>query len=157
MTLGHRVAVLDDGRLQQFETPRELYDQPANRFVAGFIGSPAMNLCAVPCSNGSVTLGGRAACAAGARSTGARRSSSDCARRRSSWAATASLREVEVVEEFGADAYVFCAARLHDGKGETTRLVARAEARSAPKRGERVALRSAPARPICSTSSRAGA
>jgi multiple sugar transport system ATP-binding protein len=44
MTMGSRVAVLLDGRLQQLATPRELYDHPANRFVAGFIGSPPMNL-----------------------------------------------------------------------------------------------------------------
>ena len=44
MTMGHRVAVLKDGVLQQVDTPRELYDAPANVFVAEFIGSPAMNL-----------------------------------------------------------------------------------------------------------------
>jgi ABC-type sugar transport system ATPase subunit len=44
MTLGHRVAVLDAGRLQQIATPRELYDRPVNAFVAGFIGNPPMNL-----------------------------------------------------------------------------------------------------------------
>src|SRR4051795_321206 len=44
MTLGHRVAVLHDGHLQQCAPPRELYDQPANTFVAGFIGSPAVKL-----------------------------------------------------------------------------------------------------------------
>ncbi|WP_156755292.1 ABC transporter ATP-binding protein, partial [Actinokineospora pegani] len=44
MTMGHRVAVLKDGLLQQCDTPRALYDRPANAFVAGFIGSPAMNL-----------------------------------------------------------------------------------------------------------------
>ena len=43
MTLGHRVAVLKRGILQQLATPRELYDNPANLFVAGFIGSPPMN------------------------------------------------------------------------------------------------------------------
>jgi multiple sugar transport system ATP-binding protein len=43
MTLGDRVAVLRRGRLQQLATPRELYEQPANLFVAGFIGSPPMN------------------------------------------------------------------------------------------------------------------
>ena len=48
MTLGHRVAVLKDGRLQQCAPPRVLYDRPANSFVAGFIGSPAMNLFTVP-------------------------------------------------------------------------------------------------------------
>jgi multiple sugar transport system ATP-binding protein len=44
MTLGHRVAVLRDGVLQQCDAPQVLYDQPTNIFVAGFIGSPAMNL-----------------------------------------------------------------------------------------------------------------
>jgi len=44
MAMGERVAVLRDGRLQQFATPAELYDRPANSFVASFIGSPAMNL-----------------------------------------------------------------------------------------------------------------
>ena len=44
MTLGNRIAVLDAGRLQQVGGPQELYDSPRNVFVAGFIGSPAMNL-----------------------------------------------------------------------------------------------------------------
>jgi multiple sugar transport system ATP-binding protein len=44
MTMGHRVAVLRDGLLQQCDTPNALYHEPANLFVAGFIGSPAMNL-----------------------------------------------------------------------------------------------------------------
>jgi ABC-type sugar transport system ATPase subunit len=42
MTLGHRVAVLRDGLLQQVDTPQYLYEAPVNLFVAGFIGSPAM-------------------------------------------------------------------------------------------------------------------
>jgi multiple sugar transport system ATP-binding protein len=44
MTMGHRVAVLKDGVLQQCDTPQTLYHEPINLFVAGFIGSPAMNL-----------------------------------------------------------------------------------------------------------------
>jgi multiple sugar transport system ATP-binding protein len=44
MTMGHRVAVLKDGLLQQCEVPSTLYHEPTNLFVAGFIGSPAMNL-----------------------------------------------------------------------------------------------------------------
>jgi multiple sugar transport system ATP-binding protein len=48
MTMGDRVAVLKDGLLQQVDTPRNLYDNPANAFVAGFIGSPAMNLLTAP-------------------------------------------------------------------------------------------------------------
>src|ERR1700761_4335529 len=43
MTLGHRVCVMRDGRLQQVDTPQHLYESPVNLFVAGFIGSPAMN------------------------------------------------------------------------------------------------------------------
>jgi multiple sugar transport system ATP-binding protein len=43
MTLGDRIVVLDAGVIQQIDTPLELYDRPANRFVAGFLGSPAMN------------------------------------------------------------------------------------------------------------------
>ncbi len=44
MTLGQRVAVMRDGRILQVDTPQRLYEQPKDRFVAGFIGSPAMNL-----------------------------------------------------------------------------------------------------------------
>jgi len=44
MTMSDRIAVIDDGDLQQFAPPLECYHQPANLFVAGFIGSPAMNL-----------------------------------------------------------------------------------------------------------------
>ena len=44
MTMGDRVAVMNAGRLQQVDTPQVLYDQPMNEFVAGFMGSPAINL-----------------------------------------------------------------------------------------------------------------
>ncbi|WP_297008294.1 ABC transporter ATP-binding protein [uncultured Corynebacterium sp.] len=47
MTMGHRVAVLKDGVLQQVDTPQNLYRDPVNAFVAGFIGSPSMNLLSV--------------------------------------------------------------------------------------------------------------
>ena len=47
MTLGDRVVVMRDGRVQQVGEPLELYNQPANRFVAGFLGSPAMNFAEV--------------------------------------------------------------------------------------------------------------
>ena len=46
LTLGQRIAVMRDGRLQQLGTPTEIYDQPRNLFVAGFVGSPPMNLIA---------------------------------------------------------------------------------------------------------------
>jgi multiple sugar transport system ATP-binding protein len=58
MTMGHRVAVLSGGLLQQCASPRELYDNPVNQFVAGFIGSPAMNLLTAPLTEGGAALAG---------------------------------------------------------------------------------------------------
>src|SRR5919201_2062791 len=57
MTMGDRVAVMRDGRVQQVDSPQVLYERPANLFVAGFIGSPAMNLVrsAVTSENGAVS------------------------------------------------------------------------------------------------------
>ena len=57
MTMGDRVAVLKDGILQQCDTPRNMYDNPKNVFVAGFIGSPAMNLFEVSVDGGSIQFG----------------------------------------------------------------------------------------------------
>jgi multiple sugar transport system ATP-binding protein len=139
MTLGHRVAVLHDGTLQQCGPPRELYERPVNTFVAGFIGSPAMNLCAVPLgSNGHVAFAGvdvplPRGLADGRRGVvvGFRPESLELA-------PDGLPARVEVVEEVGADAFVFCVA---DVAGEETKLVARTEARRAPQREERVALR----------------
>jgi multiple sugar transport system ATP-binding protein len=138
MTLGHRVAVLHQGRLQQVGAPRELYERPVNTFVAGFIGSPAMNLCTVPLGmNGAVSFGGaqvdvpagqdgRPAIVLGLRPESLK------------LGADGLSAHVEVVEEVGADAYVFCVAEVG---GKTTKLVARTAAQLAPERGERVTLR----------------
>ena len=61
MTLGTRIAVLKDGLIQQLATPMELYERPANMFVAGFIGSPSINIMdGVFDSQGSLTMGGMA-------------------------------------------------------------------------------------------------
>jgi multiple sugar transport system ATP-binding protein len=57
MTLGQRVAVLRDGRLQQFDTPRALFREPVNLFVAAFIGSPSMNLASASVGGGQVRFG----------------------------------------------------------------------------------------------------
>jgi multiple sugar transport system ATP-binding protein len=57
MTMGDRVAVMKLGELQQVDTPLRLYDKPANLFVAGFIGSPQMNLMEGVADNGEVKLG----------------------------------------------------------------------------------------------------
>ena len=58
MTLAHRVAILDEGALQQIGTPREVYDDPANLFVAGFMGSPPMNFIRGSIDNGRFESGG---------------------------------------------------------------------------------------------------
>src|SRR6478609_3749543 len=57
MTMGDRIAVLKDGLLMQVGTPQELYDTPKNVFVAGFIGSPAMNIFEAPVADGRILLG----------------------------------------------------------------------------------------------------
>jgi multiple sugar transport system ATP-binding protein len=57
MTMGDRVAVMKDGILQQVDSPLTLYDAPANLFVAGFIGSPAMNLLEGKVAEGGVQIG----------------------------------------------------------------------------------------------------
>ena len=147
MTLGHRVAVLDLGRLQQCGTPRELYDRPVNSFVAGFIGSPAMNLCRVSLGdNGGVAFGSEQVELGEALGKAVRANGRDGVllglRPEALEVGSDGLpARVEVVEEFGADAYVFCVA---DVGGGATRLVARTEARRAPTQGERIALRVRP-------------
>jgi multiple sugar transport system ATP-binding protein len=135
MTLGHRVAVLRDGILQQCAAPRELYERPANTFVASFIGSPSMNLITVPRgTNGSVAVGGAAVpvpAGVGDVVVGVRPESLELA-------SDGIPARVQVVEEVGADAYVFCVAEVG---GTEMQLVARAPARRAPEPGERVNLR----------------
>ncbi|WP_049903172.1 ABC transporter ATP-binding protein [Halococcus agarilyticus] len=53
MTMGDRIAIMNDGRLQQVATPEEVYHKPTNRFVAGFIGEPSMNFFDVTISEGN--------------------------------------------------------------------------------------------------------
>jgi sn-glycerol 3-phosphate transport system ATP-binding protein len=57
MTLGHRIAVMAGGRIQQLGDPQDVYDRPANLFVAGFIGSPPMNLLPAAVRGGTLTAG----------------------------------------------------------------------------------------------------
>ena len=58
MTLSTKVAVLNNGYLQQLDRPDVIYSHPATQFVAGFIGSPQMNFLQVPCDNGNAYVGG---------------------------------------------------------------------------------------------------
>jgi multiple sugar transport system ATP-binding protein len=144
MTMGHRVALLRDGRLQQCDTPRALYDHPANVFVAGFIGSPAMTLCTVPLgSNGAVDLGGASVplpdAVTSALAARGQRSVVVGLRPESLELATDGVpARVQVVEELGADAYAFCVGEV---AGSEVKLVARADARHPPALGDRVSLR----------------
>jgi multiple sugar transport system ATP-binding protein len=137
MTLGHRVAVLKDGRLQQCDVPRSLYERPANAFVATFIGSPSMNLLEVPLTeNGCSFCGLEIPLPAGLESrngsvlVGLRPEALELA-------PGGIEARVEVVEEVGADAHVFCVAEY---AGETVKLVARSDARRAPNREQTVSL-----------------
>ena len=57
MTLSTQVAVLNNGYLQQLDAPERIYDRPANQFVAGFVGSPQMNLLTLPCQDHYALLG----------------------------------------------------------------------------------------------------
>jgi multiple sugar transport system ATP-binding protein len=134
MTLGHRVAVLRDARLQQCAAPRELFDHPVNTFVAGFIGSPAMNLCTLPVSDGKVAFGdvtlnavnGRDSVVVGIRPEALELAGEGLAAR------------VDAVEELGLDAFVYCSTDLPGGPA---RLVARVDARRAPARAVNVRVR----------------
>ena len=140
MTLGHRVAVLKDGRLQQCAAPRGCTTGRPTTFVAGFIGSPAMSLCTVSLgTNGRLDLGdaavalnGNTASAATTRGSSALWSASGPSARGGGGRIPAT---VEVVEELGADAYVFCLSEVAGGQ---ERLTARIDARRTPKRGDRI-------------------
>ncbi len=124
MTMGHRVAVLKDGVLQQCRAPRTLYHEPANLFVAGFIGSPAMNLVAIegrPLRLGDATLAlgdaGEAALAdaAGAVTVGFRPEALQVA--------DGPLRaQIRTVEDLGSEVFVHLAV---EHQGQTLPLVSK--------------------------------
>ena len=144
MTMGDRVAVLRFGKLQQFAAPNDLYDKPANAFVAGFIGSPAMNLVTLPVTSNGVKIGD---------------SELELERDQLTKLSDAGLSEVtfgirpeqlditdtggvevvvDLVEDLGSEAYVY----THAGSG--VQLVARSHPRTAPKLAETVRLRKNP-------------
>ena len=140
MTMGDRVCVLKDGVLMQVGRPRELYDRPADVFVAGFIGSPAMNLLELPVVDGGVSFGdqvhpvprdvlGRAGddrVVLGVRPEDLEPADAGLA------------VEVDVVEELGADAYVYGHTTV-DGQQHT--VTARVDGRRPPEKGERLHVR----------------
>jgi multiple sugar transport system ATP-binding protein len=162
MTMGHRVAVLSGGKLLQCASPRELYDNPVNQFVAGFIGSPAMNLQTASLTDGGARLAGTVIPLTPQVRTAATRDnlnelvigirpehlhladvapSSDVNSQQPDAAATVVLSgEVMLVEELGADALLH--VRLADAGGT---VVARTEGRRSPAPGSQVAFRVRPA------------
>ena len=143
MTMGDRVAVLKDGLLQQCASPRELYDRPANAFVAGFIGSPAMNLKTVPLSAEGAQLDGL--------TVPLTRAALDKAASEGLKEVTFGVRPetlrlaggdepgmeltVELVEELGADAYVYGSVRIG---GVPERFIVRVDGRNPPAFGQNV-------------------
>jgi multiple sugar transport system ATP-binding protein len=136
MTMGDRVCVLKDGLLMQVGTPRELYDHPNNVFVAGFIGSPAMNLLDLPATEGGVQFGNtvhpveRAAMSAAGNKVTLGVRPEDLEISDHGIPVT-----VEVVEELGADAYIY--ATLKSGE-DSLPIVARVDGRTPPEKGSTV-------------------
>jgi multiple sugar transport system ATP-binding protein len=116
MTLGMRVAVMRDGKIQQVDVPQRLYDEPANVFVAAFIGSPAMNLAEGAVSGDTVSVGSLqiplardrrpAGISDGPVVVGIRPEAFEDAAFASGDLPQIEVR-VEVLEELGADDYVF--------------------------------------------------
>ncbi|WP_305787537.1 ABC transporter ATP-binding protein [Symbioplanes lichenis] len=145
MTMGHRVAVMLDGVLQQVDTPRALYDTPGNVFVAGFIGSPAMNLKTVPLTEAGAQFGAltvpltreqatAAQSGAGKVTVGFRPESTDLV-----GASEGGLPVVvDLVEDLGSDANVYGHADI-DGGSE--RFVVRTDRRGMPNMGETVYIK----------------
>jgi len=140
MTMGDRVAVLRDGVLQQCAPPRELYRDPTNVFVAEFIGSPAMNLFALPVVGNTARLGDwpipvprEIADSANELVVGVRPEHLEIG-------AAGVEMQIDVVEELGADAYLYGRIALPDNVFSHT-IVVRADGRDPPTRGGRVRLR----------------
>jgi len=143
MTMGDRVAVLKDGLLQQVDSPRNLYDKPANAFVAGFIGSPAMNLITAPVSGGQASLGNLkiavpasagASTIVGVRPEGFKPTS----------AGQGFDIKVEVVEELGSDAFVYgkpavSGIQLANAE-EGAQVIVRWDPKNPPKAGDTISV-----------------
>jgi multiple sugar transport system ATP-binding protein len=149
MTMGDRVCVLKDGYLQQVDTPRNLYDRPDNVFVAGFIGSPAMNLIDVDLDQDGGVLGGRAFPLPQAVMSALGKENATTA--------TIGFRpeavrlvgegegfafEVVVVEELGSDAYAYGTLHTGGNAGDTAEklVTIRVDARKPPMKGETIYL-----------------
>ncbi|GAA1353927.1 sn-glycerol-3-phosphate ABC transporter ATP-binding protein UgpC [Falsarthrobacter nasiphocae] len=134
MTMGDRVAVLNKGELQQVDTPRNLYDRPRNAFVAGFIGSPAMNLLELPAENGNVTFGHTVYRVPASLTDVATGNTVTLGVRPEDLELVGEGEglpvHVDVVEELGADAYVYGSSEV---QGEKRSVVVRVDGRKPPR------------------------
>jgi len=138
LTMGDRIAVLKDGILQQVGTPRDLYANPANVFVAGFIGSPAMNLMQLQTSDQGVHFGQhltpisreQLASAKGGLVVGVRPEDISVAEQGDGLPVL-----VDLVEELGADGYLYGHA---DVEGKRVDIVARVDGRTHASLGDTV-------------------
>ncbi|MDH6135353.1 multiple sugar transport system ATP-binding protein [Kitasatospora sp. MAA4] len=142
MTMGDRVAVLKDGLLQQVDTPRNMYDRPANLFVAGFIGSPAMNLVEVPLVDGGVKFGGSVINIDREHLAGAGLDKTVTVGIRPEHFEIVTEGGIEgvavtvnVVEELGADGFVYGTTKIG---GEDKDIVVRVHGRQIPAKGETI-------------------
>jgi multiple sugar transport system ATP-binding protein len=146
MTMGDRVAVLKDGILQQCDTPRTLFDRPVNVFVAGFIGSPAMNLLDLPVNEGGITLSHAVIPLTPAQRAALTGSNITVGVRPEGWdvvpPADGLQGTVEVVEELGSDSYCYITPSDADSGLEAKTIVVRAaNAAAAPQKGDLIGLR----------------
>jgi multiple sugar transport system ATP-binding protein len=132
MTMADRIAVMNEGRIEQLGEPLELYDRPANLFVAQFIGSPAMNVFDGTFKNGSVEgLGARWPC--NARAQEGQAVNYGIRPEHLSFAADGIAAEVQVVEPMGAETEVLVTIG-----GQSFTIMTHGRASHAP--GERVLL-----------------
>ena len=136
MTMGHRVAVLRDGDLQQVDAPSTLYHTPANVFVAGFIGSPAMNM--LPVSVGrSVRVAG-AEINVGESINGERATLGFRPETVVIGAEGPIAARIRLVEDLGSEVFVYLVV---DHEDEERRIVAKVEPPFAGKQGDNVRLK----------------
>ena len=147
MTMGDRVAVMCDGVLQQVDSPRKLFAEPANVFVAGFIGSPQMNLREAQIDDGHVEIGGvRIPLATSAAALNGSQRVVIGFRPESLELANDGIPiTVDLVEELGADAYLY--GKLRDPSSDTgieSDVVARINPRTIPMKGETVHMQILP-------------
>ena len=146
MTMGHRVAVLKDGVLQQVDVPRALYDEPVNAFVAGFIGSPAMNLMEGRMTSDGVSVASTVLALPRALVTAAADQAVTVGLRPENLALAGDGQGIPVVvnlvEELGSEAYIYCqlAGNVSETLSKAPDVIARVDPNKAPNSGERIEL-----------------